>query len=340
VRAVLSDRRRLVLQALVEEYIASGQPVGSKSLVDHHDLGCSSATVRSELAALEETGYLYQPHVSAGRVPTDLGYREFVDEILQEVDSLPALEAEESARRYAELAGEIDELIRNTSAMLAHLTHYVALVVAPTVSLSKVRKVDLVHLGGRRALVVVITEDGQVVNRGIELPPDVAEERLAEVERALVSLAGKKASEVRPLKEVLDHQSEGDGLVGCIIDELLDCLEEADRDRLYHVGVPELLALPEFSNTEQVRPLVALLEDGLSMLDTLSDVMRARNDLTVRIGHENRLRELGGMSLVATRYRSGSSDGVVGVIGPTRMDYPRTIAAVRHAAEGLTDALK
>ncbi len=124
------------------------------------------------------------------------------------------------------------------------------------------------------------------------------------------------------------------------MDVLLDCLEEADRDRLYHVGVPELLALPEFSSTEQVRPLMTLLEDGLSMLDTLSDVMRAHTDLTVRIGHENRLRELGGMSLVATRYGSGSADGVVGVIGPTRMDYPRTIAAVRGAAEGLTDALK
>lgn len=337
---MLSERRRHVLQALVEEYIANGQPVGSKSLVENHDLGCSSATVRSELAALEETGYVYQPHVSAGRVPTDMGYREFVDDVLREVDSLPALGAEESAKRYVELAGEIDVLIRDTSTMLAHLTHYVALVVAPTVSLSRVRKVDLVHLGGRRALVVVITADGQVVNRGVELPAEMTQERLREVERAIVSLEGKKASEVRSLREALVAGPESDGLVGLVMDELLDCLEEADRDRLYHVGVPELMALPDFSSTEQVRPLMTVLEDGLTMLDTLSDVMRARNDLTVRIGHENRLRELGGMSLVATRYGTATADGVVGVIGPTRMDYPRTIAAVRSAAEGLTDALK
>jgi heat-inducible transcriptional repressor len=337
---MLNSRRRLVLQALVEEYIRSGQPVGSKALVEHHDIGCSSATVRSELAALEETGYVYQPHVSAGRVPTDIGYREFVDEILQEADSLPALDARESAKRYAELAGEIDELIRETSSMLAHLTHYVALVVAPTVSLSRVRKVDLVHLGGRRALVVVITEDGQVVNRGIDVPDTIDADRVAETERALASLVGKKASEVRPLRDALESEEQGDGLVIQVMDELLDCLEEADRDRLYHVGVPELMALPEFSTTEQVRPLMSLLEDGLSMLDTLSDVLRARGDMTVRIGHENQLRELDDMSLVATRYATCSSDGVVGVIGPTRMDYPHTIAAVRSAAEGLTDALK
>lgn len=337
---MLSERRRLVLQALIEEHIGDGQPVGSKSLVDNHDLGCSSATVRNELVALEETGYLYQPHISSGRVPTDLGYREFVDEILREADTVPGLGAEESAKRYAELAGEIDDLIRETSTILSRLTHYVALVVAPTLSLARVRKVDLVQLGGRRALVVVITEDGQVVNRGMDLDDEVTESRIAEVERALVSLAGKKASDVRQLRETLELQRDSNGLAARVMDELLDCLDEADRDRLHHVGVPELLALPEFSSADNVRPLMTVLEDGLSMLDTLSDVMRARSDLTVRIGHENHLRELGGMSLVATRYGSGSVDGVVGVIGPTRMDYPRTIAAVRSAAEGLTDALK
>jgi heat-inducible transcriptional repressor len=328
------------LQALIEEYIGNGQPVGSKSLVDHHDLGCSSATVRNELAALEETGYVYQPHVSSGRVPTDLGYREFVDGILTRADQIPVVDAQESAVRYAELAGEIDDLIRETSSILSRLTHYVALVVAPTLSLARVRKVDLVRLGADRGLVVVITEDGQVVNRGMHLGTDVSESRIAEVERALGSLEGKKASDVRQLRDALDSQTDSDGLVSRVMEELLDCLEEADRDRLHHVGLPELMALPEFADADSVRPLMTVLEDGLTMLDSLSDVMRARSDLTVRIGHENRLRELGGMSLVATRYGTGSLDGVVGVIGPTRMDYPRTIAAVKSAADGLTDALK
>ena len=336
---MLNERRRLVLQALVEEYIHSGQPVGSRSLVERHHIDCSPATVRSELAALEETGYVFQPHISSGRIPTDLGYREFVDEIMNTVGALPELDAEEMDRRYREVAGEIDDLMRQTSSMLAHLTHYVAVVLAPTVSLSRTRRLDLVSMGPRRALVVLITETGQVVNRHVELAEDVTPERLADVERALnSSLEGKRASEVRPLEDALDSERPGDGVVKQVMGELISCLEEADRDRLYHVGTPELLALPEFAEAARIAPLLNLLEDGLAMLDTLSGTLSA-GGLTVRIGSENERDELGAMSLVATRYGTTSADGVVGVIGPTRMDYQRTIAAVRAAANGLSDAL-
>ncbi|MDH4139352.1 MAG: heat-inducible transcriptional repressor HrcA [Coriobacteriia bacterium] len=336
---MLSDRRRLVLQALVEEYIHSGQPVGSQCLVNRHSLGCSPATVRNELAALEETGYVFQQHVSSGRIPTDLGYREFVDEILRGFGSLPELDAEEIRRRYVELAGEIDDLMRQTSVMVSQLTHYVAVVLAPTVSLARIRRVDLVSMAPRRALVVLITEGGQVVNRHVELGEEVTPERLAEVERALnASLAGKRASEVRSLREALDTSRPGDGTVSQVMEELLACLEEADTDRLYHVGVPELLALPEFAEAQRLKPLLGLLEDGLAMLETLSEAMQATG-LTVRIGSENRRSELGEMSLVASRYATPSSGGIIGVIGPTRMDYTRTIAAVRCAAEGLEDVL-
>ncbi len=336
---MLSERRRLVLQALVEEYITSGQPVGSRSIVERHHLECSPATVRNELAALEETGYVYQPHVSAGRVPTDLGYREFVDDILSEMDSLPEMDSEQMYRRYLELAGEIDDLMRQTSEMLAHLTHYVAVVLAPTVSLSRIRRVDLVSMTSRRALLVLITETGQVVNRNIEFAEDVTPERLAEVERALnASLEGKRASQVRPLIDALDPGRPGDGVFKQVMHELISSLEEADRDGLYHVGTPELLALPEFSEAARIAPLLNLLEDSLAMLDALSGALH-EGGLTVRIGKENERDELGTMSLVATRYGTDSVDGVVGVIGPTRMDYQRTIAAVRAAAEGLSEAL-
>jgi len=187
---------------------------------------------------------------------------------------------------------------------------------------------------------VLITATGQVVNRHIELAEDTSPERLAEVERALnASLEGKRASEVRPLRDALDPKHRpGDNVVHQVMDQLIACLEEADRDRLYHVGVPELLSLPEFAEAQRVRPLLGLLEDGLAMLETLSDAMQATN-LAVRIGSENERRELGQMSLIATRYGTSSADGIVGVIGPTRMDYQRTIAAVRAAADGLSEAL-
>lgn len=336
---MLTDRRRRVLKALVEEYIASGQPVGSRSLVERYRLGCSPATVRNELVALEETGYVYQPHISAGRVPTDVGYRAFVDDLLQSQDLLSGDDAVAVRERYLDVAGEVGELMRQASTLLSDLTHYVAVVMAPALNLSRIRRVDIVPMGPRRVLVVVITEGGEVVNRHVSLSSDPSPERLAEVERALnASLEGKRAAEVRPLQRAVKDARPDQALFAEITEQVLECVEEADWDRLYHVGVPELLALPEFSDSSMVRPLLTVLEDGLVMLETLSEVMRA-GGVTVRIGSENSARELGQMSLVASRYGSDTADGIVGVIGPTRMDYSRSITAVHCAADGLSEAL-
>ena len=341
---MLNDRRRRVLKALVEEYISSATPVGSKTLVARYELGCSPATVRNELSILEETGYVTQPHVSAGRIPTDTGYRNFVDELLEreagDVDR-------DIAATHLHFAAEVDDLMRETSAALTRLTSCLAVTVAPSVTTARVKRIDLLSMASRRALVVLITESGQVVNRSIELADNTPPERLSEIERALdAALVGKRASEIRPVREALEaaeapragDESATDGVVTRVVDEILDALDEADRDRLYHVGVPALLAQPEFHDAERARPLIEFLEDGIAMLEALSDVLGHRG-LVVRIGHENRRAELGNVSLVATNYGTGSADGVVGVIGPTRMDYNRAITAVRSMADGLEDVL-
>lgn len=336
---MVSGRKRRVLHALVEEYIATGQPVGSRHLVERHELGCSPATVRNVLAALEETGYVYQPHVSAGRVPTDAGYRAFVDELLEPGEYSRGAEAAAVRQGYVTLAGEVDELMRETSALLSRLTHYVAVVMAPALNFSRIRRVDLVSIAAGRALVVVITEQGEVVNRQIVLKEEPQPGRFAEVEQALNALVdGKRASELRPLFQTVGAALHGDTFFREAFEHVLDCLEEADRDRLYHVGVPELLDLPEFADTAMIRPLLTVLEDGLVMLEALSEVMRA-GGLTVRIGSENTAHELEHLSLVAARYGSPTADGIVGVIGPKRMDYSRSITAVHCAADGLSEAL-
>jgi heat-inducible transcriptional repressor len=333
---MLNERRRRVLKALVNQYIESAQPVASKALVDRYDLGCSPATVRNELAILEETGFVFQPHVSAGRVPTDSGYRNFVDDILA---AQPG-ETDDSSVRADLLAhaAEVDDLLRETSQLLTHLTDYAAVVIAPTVSLARIKRVDLLSMAPRRALFVLITESGQVVNRSMELAEDAPPERLAEIERALnASLIGKRAAEVRPLRSALEGER-AEGLLGQVFDEILDCLDEADRDRLYSGGVPALLGQPEFHEAERVRPVILALEDGIAMLDALSDAL-AVPGVTVRIGHENQREGLAGVSIVATNYGTGRADGVLGVIGPTRMDYQRAIDAVRSVAKGVSEAL-
>jgi heat-inducible transcriptional repressor len=334
---MLNDRRRRVLSALVEEYIASATPVGSKTLVNRYELGCSPATVRNELAILEETGYVVQPHVSAGRLPTDTGYRSFVDVLI--ASGLTGGDSEEMRSGLRSHASEVDELMRETSLALTQLTSCLAVVLAPSITLARLRRIDLLSMSPRRALFVLITESGQVLNRSVELAAETLPERLAEVERSLnAAFDGKRATDIRPLRDALEAAGGADGLVSLVVDEILDALDEADRDRLYHVGVPALLAQPEFQQAGQARPLIEFLEDGIAVLETLSEALGS-TDISVRIGHENRRAELGNVSIVATNYAAGGADGIVGVIGPTRMDYQRAMAAVRVIADGLSEAL-
>lgn len=336
---VLNDRRRRVLAALVEEYIRSAQPVGSRALVERYELGCSPATVRNELAILEETGYVFQPHVSAGRVPTDVGYRAFVDEVACGRSGLSEEEMVAVHARYCRRASEVDDLMRETAGLLARLTSYVAVVLSPVASGARIRRLDLVSLAPRRALVVVITDGGQVLNRMIELAEDVAPEDLALVERGLNrALDGTLAEDVRLGGGAIDIGAAHATLAARVMDEVVDCLLEADRDRVRQTGAASLLGQPEFADGDALRPLMVLLEDGVALLEALGDVMRER-DVVVRIGHENPRDELGQVSVVAANYGVEDSEGVVGVIGPTRMDYPRAITAVRLVSDELTEAL-
>lgn len=338
---MLNERRHRVLRALVEEYISSATPVGSKTLVDRYELGCSPATVRSELSILEETGYVIQPHVSAGRVPSDTGYRSFVDELIERTrDS--AEEPLDTA--IPAQAAEVDELMRETSFALTRLTDCLAVSIAPSIRVARVKRLDLLSMAPRRALFVLITESGQVVNRSIELAEEATPESIARIERALnAAVVGKHAREIRPLRQALGETEAPDfaetELIGRILDEILDSLDETDRDRLYHVGVPALLSQPEFHDAERARPLIEFLEDGIAVLGALSEALSTR-ELTVRIGHENSRVELGDVSIVASSYSVGSSEGLVGVVGPTRMDYERVMGAVSAVSRKLSETMR
>ncbi len=339
---MLNERRRAVLAALVDEYVSTTQPVGSKVLVERHRLGCSPATVRAELAALEDSGFLLQPHVSAGRVPTDTGYRAFVDDVHERIGAL-GLSTEEVGSihtAYDALEHELGDVMRETSVLLSRFTNYVAVVAAPALRRARIRRVSVVPLAERRALVVVVTDSGQVANRTLDLDVSVPDDTLGEVERYLTAILEDKVGEqIVTIRD--DASTQGDAFARAtlqVLDEVVDCLKEADEDRVLTGGVSALLAQPELANPDVARPLVELLEDGLTMLKVLSDVMHS-GGVAVRIGHENPVSALGGMSFVASPYGNSEHIGVVGVIGPTRMDYPRAITTVRTVADTLTDVL-
>ncbi|MFA5845121.1 MAG: heat-inducible transcriptional repressor HrcA [Coriobacteriia bacterium] len=333
---MLNDRRRIVLSALVEEYVHSAQPVASRSIVDRSRLRCSPATVRNDLAALEETGLVFQPHVSSGRVPTDSGYRVFVDDLAPS-ECLTPEEAAGVRRTLGELEVEFHDLMRETAQVLARLSGYAAVAVAPMPRRARIRRVSLVPMGPRRVLVVVVTDGGQVVNRPVEFADPIGEEALAASERTLnAHLDGRVAAEVGALREPLAG-TDGDAVAAGLLTDVAECLVEADRDRLHHAGVSALLAQPEFADPEVIRPLVAVLENGVAFLRALGESASAE-DVTVRIGHENDIAELGRLSFVAAAY-GGSDGGVVGLIGPTRMEYARAMSAVRCVADGLSSAM-
>jgi heat-inducible transcriptional repressor len=338
---MLSDRRRSVLAALVQEYVRSAQPVASKHLVDRYDLRVSPATVRNELSVLEESGYVYQPHISAGRVPTDFGYRAFVDEMMLsgERPGLTSDEVEAIHCQYVVLEHEVAEAMRETSTLLSRLTNYVAVVIAPALRRARIRRINLVWIAEARAVVVVVTDSGRVADRSVELAEPVTADQLADVERVLnASLEGKIGDDVRAAMAGAGSATGVSVRVAAqLIDEVLDCLVETDTDRVVTGGVPALLAQPEFADPRLVGPLLQLLEDGLATLQTLTGLMGA-GEVVVRIGSENPA-GLDRLSVVTAHYDAGGADGVVGVIGPTRMNYPRAVSAVRAVADGLSEAL-
>jgi len=339
---MLNQRRRAVLSALVSEYIASAHPVASRVLVERYGLRVSPATVRNDLAALEETGYVYQPHVSAGRVPTDGGYRAYVDGIADPTADAASLrpEAEAIRRFFGTRDVELSDLLRETASLLSRMTAYMSVVVAPAVRRARIKRVSLVSLGPRQVLLVVITDKGQVAKRFVELSSSITEAELADIERflagALDAVVAEQAEAVH--RELLEAPTAFREIAAVLIEEVLAAMVEAEDERLVHGGAAGLLAQPEFADPCSARPLLELVEEGLVLVHALGE-MAGTGETVVRIGHENTISGLANASIVATSFGPADAQGVVCLIGPTRMDYGRAIGVTRCAADALSDNL-
>lgn len=335
---MLSDRRQRVLCALIEEYIRHAMPVGSRTLTERYSLGVSPATVRNDLSALEEGGFIFQPHTSAGRVPTDFGYRTFVDDLLESdwvQDENPHPEVVDQLRHCA---GELDELMEQTSEALMRLTNCLSIVVAPSLLRARIRQISLISLSPQRVLLVIVGQDGEVLNRHIGFEEEVSTDDLAVVQNLLnQTFAGKSLDafrdEAREDMVALVH----DPLFQVVLEEVIACVRESDDGRLRRVGMSSLLSMPEFRTSSSVLPLVRLLEDEDVLCSVFDEAAEGEQDCLVRIGAENVMPELSDVSVVAGRYGRGDSAGIVAVIGPTRMDYGAVIRAVHAAQQALRE---
>jgi heat-inducible transcriptional repressor len=330
---VAHDERRLeVLRAIVQDYVSTNDPVGSKALAERHDLGVSPATIRNDMAVLEEQGYITQPHTSAGRVPTDKGYRLFVDR-LSAVKPLSVAERR-AIERFLDGALDLHDVLSRTVRLLAQLTHQVAVVQYPTLSRSAVRHLEVVQVAGSRLLLVLITDTGRVEQRLIECPVDIAHEDVADLRSLLNSaFSGAKLADaggkVPDLLDTAPHNLRP--LVASVSAALVETLVEPGEDRLVIGGTANLArAAVDFPGS--LRPLLEALEEQVVVLRLISEVDTG-GAVLVRIGEENAHEALTGASVVSVGY--GSADralGGLGIVGPTRMDYPTNMAAVRAVA--------
>ena len=322
----MDDRKLQVLRAIVTDYVSSQEPVGSKALVDKHDLGVSPATVRNDMASLEEEGYITQPHTSAGRIPTDKGYRLFVDR-LGTVKPLSMAE-QRAIQTFLSGAIDLDDVLLRTVRLLAQVTQQVAIVQYPTLSQSTVRHVELVALSSTRLLLVLITSTGRVEQRALEVP-EVEDTDLGELRARLnTATAGRPPGEAAiRLSALLDGLPAGLlPLGGSAVAVLLEMLGSETSTRIVVGGVPNLTRFgADFTTT--VKPVLEALEEQVVLLTLLGEA--TADTVTVRIGQENPFKELQTTSVVASGYGSRAT---LGIVGPTRMDYPSTMASVRAVA--------
>ena len=328
----LDERKLAVLRAIVEDFVLTHEPVASRALAESSGLKVSPATIRNDMAVLEEDGYITQPHTSAGRIPTDKGYRLFVDR-LSTVKPLSAAERR-AISRFLEGAVDLDDVVHRTVRLLAQLTGAAAMVQYPTLNRSSVRHVELVPLLDRRALLVLITDTGRVEQRVVDLAQQSSAEQLDELRRQVNTRVGGRevteaASELTSLAESVtpDLRPTAES-VARVLSETLAA--EASTGRFATGGAANLARTRDFAG--QVRPVLEALEEEVVLL-RLFDELDKPAQVHVRIGEENEVDRLRSASVISIGYGPGAHVlGGIGVVGPTAMDYPSTIAAVRAVA--------
>lgn len=327
---MLDERKLMILRAIVTDYVSSREPVGSQALVKRHNLQVSPATVRNDMAVLEEEGYITQPHTSAGRIPTDKGYRLFVDR-LSAIKPLSAAERR-AITNFMAGAFDVDEVVRRAVQLLAQITRQVAIVQYPLISSATIRHVEVLRLDPERGLAMVVSSSGAIGQRIVPLPGHGDEHLAALRGRLAEAMLGATHREAAERLASLDHglPPEHAPLANLVVSAVLDIVGEDADAKVAVAGVPNLARFGD-QYESSFKPMLEALEEQVVLLHLLGDA--ASNDVRVRIGRENPYEPLQAASIVASGYGDDEKFwGSLGIMGPTRMDYPAAIASVRAVA--------
>ncbi len=336
----ISERKKKILAAVIDEYVKTAEPVGSKAIAEHAGLGCSSATIRNELAELVSMGYLEQPHTSAGRVPTPMGYRMYVNELMEK-QKLSLEETEDINRRMNEKLMQLDDSIRDVSRLASQLTDYPALALSAQVAVT-IKRFDIIYVDANTFIIVVMLSNNTVKNKLVHLPVSVDRSMVQKLSNLFnASFTNISEDQVTPILISATERAASDtmGLTSVIAAFTIEVLSEAVTPSAVVTGENRLLSQPEFRDPEKAHRLMNYLSSGGHILPS-EDGMYPADEIRVLIGPENVAEELRDSSVVIASYDAGDNTrGLIGVVGPTRMDYSAVAAKLRFLAEGLSRRL-
>ncbi|NLI88863.1 MAG: heat-inducible transcription repressor HrcA [Epulopiscium sp.] len=327
----MNERKIKILEAIIHDYIKTGEPVGSRTISKKYDLGVSSATIRNEMADLEEMGYIAQPHTSAGRIPSDLGYRLYVDKLMQ-YPKITQDYATIIGKMLQRNIGKIDDLMQETANLLALMTNYTTLVTAPSIRRTKLKHLQLIPIEGNTVALVTVTDANIVRHNVIRMPMEIPSEMFPKLSEILNHhLQGQTLNDID--MELVDKLkaslSEYEDIVAIIMEVLLETMEEDTTPDIFTSGVMNMLSFPEFKDVGKAKTIYETLEEKVLLAKLLEDT--TSNGVQITIGKEHGIEQIKDCSIITSNYKIGEyTVGAIGLIGPTRMNYGQAVSVVQY----------
>ncbi len=340
---ILDERKKRILRAIIDDYIKTAEPVGSRTIARKHSLGLSSATIRNEMADLEEMGFLIQPHTSAGRIPSDSGYRLYVDELMK-LRTLTPEEVEAIKEGMEIKITELGQLVKRASSIMSHITHYTSIAVTPRMKETKIKAVQVVPIDSHKVLVILVATTGLLRNSLIQVSQKVTPYytiRISNILNDKVTGLTIEQLDADIENEIGDIMGKDREIVSAVLDGVRDCISQLQNLDVYLEGTTNIFDFPEFSDVFKAR-------EFLNMLDTKDTVCRLlgfcngqRKGIRIRIGSENDIEEVKDYTLVTASYNVDNSVlGTIGIIGPTRMEYSRVVVSLNYIRKKINDDLR
>jgi heat-inducible transcriptional repressor len=337
----LDDRKMSILRAIIDDYIDTAEPIGSRTIARKHELGLSSATIRNEMADLEEMGYLAQPHTSAGRVPSDKGYRLYVDQLMTAKDlTVEEIQSIQSALEVK--INEISQLLKQASLIMSKITKYTSMAVTPEMKKGVLKAIQVVPVQPGKALVIVVTNTDTVKNTFVKISESVSADFLIRVSNILNDkLSGLTIEEINLpiIREIENEMGSSKEILIPILNGAADCINQIDSSEVYLDGTTNIFNYPEFRDVSKAKELLNILDEK-EMLCKLLSRADDGDRIQIHIGTENELPLIKDCSLVTTSYSLGNIIiGTIGIIGPTRMEYPKVISSLNFIREKINQEI-